>query len=63
MKANIESVLKQKGYTPIFISIEKSINDLKNAGYNKKEIESTLLEFYSDGGKIDQFISESIKYL
>jgi len=63
MKANIESVLKQKGYGPIFISIEKSIQDLKNAGYNKKEIQFTLFDIYSDGGKIDQFINESIKYL
>jgi len=63
MKANIEGVLKQKGYTPIFISIEKSIQDLKNAGYIKKEIQFTLFDIYSDGGKIDQFINESIKYL
>ena len=30
---------------------------------SKKEIKSTLLDMFSDNGKIDQFIDESIKYL
>ena len=63
MKPSVEILLKQKGYAPIFCSIEKSIQDLKNAGYSKKEIKSTLSEMFSDNGKIDKFIDESIKYL
>ena len=64
MKASVQQILKQKGYSPIFCSIEKTISDFKSAGYSKNEIKQTLFDFFSDnGGKIDQFINESIKYL
>ena len=64
MKTSVNEILKQKGYAPIFCAIEKNIQDLKSAGYSKKEIQQTLFDFYSDNnGKIDQFINENTKYL
>lgn len=60
MKTNVQNILKMGGYTPIFTSIIKTIEDLKRLGDSKEEIKSYLMEYYSDGGNIDEFIESEI---
>jgi len=60
MKTNVQNILKMGGYTPIFTSIIKAIEDLKRLGDSKEEIKSYLMEYYSDGGNIDEFIESEI---
>ena len=59
MKTNVQNILKKGGYTPIFTSIIKAIEDLQRLGDSKEEIKSYLMEYYSDGGKIDEFIEKN----
>ena len=62
MKNKIKNILKQQGYTPIFISIQNTIKDLKKAGYYKSEIKDTIIEFYGNiDNKIDNEIFKLIK--
>ena len=51
MKTNVQNILKMGGYTPIFTSIVKAIEDLHRLGDSKEEIKSCLIEYYSDGKK------------
>ena len=62
MKNKIKNILKQQGYTPIFISIQNTIKDLKKEGYYKSEIKDTIIEFYGGiDNKIDNEILKLIK--
>ena len=63
MKTNVQNILKKGGYTPIFTSIVKAIEDLHRLGESKEEIKSCLMECYSDGEKIDDFIDDQISKL
>ena len=42
MNTQLESVIKNKGYAPIYSSIDACIRDLKRAEYTKAEIKETL---------------------
>lgn len=58
MKAQIKQILAQKGYAPIFLSIDSTIRDLKQAQYTKSEIKETLNDFFNIGDdKINKYIN------
>lgn len=57
MKASVKNILAQKGYAPIFIAIDRTINDLSRAGYTTAEIKETLYDHFSDNsGEIDNYL-------
>jgi hypothetical protein len=58
MRPSVERLLKQKGYDPIFQTIDKSKRDFKRLGYTKGEIEETLFDMF---GNIDPKIVKKIK--
>ena len=49
MKNKVRVLLAQKGYGPIFASIDQSFRDLKQAQYTRGEIKETLLDLFDIG--------------
>lgn len=60
MRKDIAQILANKGYSELYYSIVKSINDLKKSGYYKSEVKETLMSIYSDGGILDKFIEDQL---
>jgi len=60
MRASVKEVLSQKGYSPIYRSIDSSIRDLKRAKYTRGEILETLLDMFGDDGIITRYIHKNI---
>lgn len=58
MRPSVERLLKQKGYDPIFQTIDNSKRDFKRLGYTKGEIEETLFDMF---GNTDPKIVKKIK--
>ncbi len=57
MRKKIELLLKAKGQAPVINSIDKTISDLKRAGYYYSEVKDTVREFfYGIDGKVDNYI-------
>ena len=61
MRPNVQKLLKQKGYGPIFGAIDSSKQNLKQMKYSRGEIEDTLISMFGDEDqKILQKIKESV---
>ena len=61
MTQQIKQVLATSGYGPIYSAIDKSITDLKQAGYDRGEIKETIVDMFGgDNGPIDQYISNHL---
>lgn len=61
MRTTIKELLAQKGYSPIFEAITKSVRDLKQAQYTRAEIKETLFDMFGrDDQKITDFINQSL---
>jgi len=58
MRPNVQKLLKQKGYGPIFGAIDSSKQNLKQMKYSRGEIEDTLISMFGDE---DQKILKKIK--
>lgn len=63
MKPTVQQILVNKGYAEICYSIVKSIYDLKKAGYDRSEVKETLMDIYSDGGKLDKYIETQLSLI
>jgi hypothetical protein len=62
MRNDIKSLLAQKGYSPVFSAIERSIADLKQAQYTRGEIRETINEIFGlSDPKIVEFV-QSLGY-
>jgi hypothetical protein len=57
MKQQVEYILKQQGYSPLFASIDQSIRDLKQSQYTRAEIKETLLGCYGIDQKLINYIN------
>lgn len=60
MRPDIKQLLAQKGYSPIFEAISKSVRDLKQAQYTRAEIKDTLFDMF---GTTDQKIVDYINQI
>lgn len=61
MKQAVKELLAQKGYSPVFDAISKSVRDLKQAQYTRGEIRETLFDMFGkDDQKIIDFINQTI---
>ena len=61
MTPAVKKVLQQKGYAPIFKTIDNSKRDFKRMGYSRGEIQDTLFDMFgSEDPKIAKKIRESI---
>lgn len=59
-REQIKKVLAKKGYGEILASIDKSISDLKRAGYSKGEIKDTIIDTFDIGDtRIKQHIEKA----
>ena len=57
MRQDIIKLLALRGQEPVICSINKSIVDLKRAGYDRSEISDTIRDiFFGLDGKIDNYI-------
>lgn len=57
MKQNIIKLLAQNGQAPVIDTIDKSIRDFKQLGYERGEIKETIREiFWGLDEKIDAYI-------
>jgi len=57
MNSNLLSVLKTQGTSPIIHSIDRSIRDLKQAGYIHGEIKETINDIFKGlDNNIDSYI-------
>ena len=63
MTQQVRAVLSQKGYTPLFESITKTLRDFKQNGYTFGEAIETISDVYGgDGGKLDEYITKLQRY-
>lgn len=60
MKQQVEAILKQQGYGPLFQSINNTIRDLKQAEYTRAEIKETLMDCYGIDAKLITYINTHI---
>lgn len=60
MKVQVKELLSQKGYSPIYRSIDSSIRDLKRHNYTRSEIIETLDDMFGDDGIITRYIHKNV---
>ena len=61
MKQSVKELLAQKGYSPVFATIERTIRDLKQAQYTRAEIKESLFDYFgTTDQKIVDYINQSL---